>query len=256
MMELIDTHSHLEEIQDLHESIERAEKSGVSAIIAVGMNYESNQRTLKISGTYGHMVVYPALGIHPWNLDISQRESNLNLIVENIREIVAIGEIGLDYWLKETRKDHSKRELQKEVFKDLLDLSKHHRKPAIIHCRGAWEDAMDLVRQAEIKKAVFHWYSGPMEILEKILDYGYHISATPAAEYSEKHQAAIIRTPLERLLLETDSPVEYQGKRSEPSHVLKTLEAVARIKDISREQVAKVTTKNAIEFFNLESNQY
>jgi len=111
---------------------------------------------------------------------------------------------------------------------------------------------LNLVRQAEITHAVFHWYSGPMEILDKILDYGYLISATPAAEYSEHHKAAIIRTPLDSLLLETDSPVVYQGERSEPSHVFKTLDAVSTIKGVSKEQVAKTTTNNAIKFFDLE----
>jgi len=86
MIRLIDTHSHLEEIQDLTGSIERAEKSGVSAIIAVGMNYESNRRTLEISGECGDIVVYPAQGIHPWNLDVSQLEKNINSIEENIRK--------------------------------------------------------------------------------------------------------------------------------------------------------------------------
>ena len=251
MIRLIDTHSHLEEIQDLNVSIERAENAGVSAIIAVGMDYESNQRTLEFSGTYGGITVYPALGIHPWNLDISKLELNIHLIEEHIQKVVAIGEIGLDYWLKETRKDLSKRALQKKVFKTLLGLSKHHKKPAIIHCRGAWEDALHLVCQAEIKKAVFHWYSGPIEILDKIMAYGYYMSATPAAAYSKSHQRAINKAPLGSLLLETDSPVVYEGERSEPSHVLKTLDAVSRIKGVSKEQVAMTTTENAIDFFNL-----
>jgi TatD DNase family protein len=106
---------------------------------------------------------------------------------------------------------------------------------------------------AQIQKAIFHWFSGPIEVLAKVLGHGYFISATPAAAYSEKHQRAIARTPLENLLLETDSPVEYEGKAAEPADVCKTLEAVAKIKGAKREEVAEITTRNALVFFDLES---
>ncbi|MBW2031059.1 MAG: TatD family hydrolase, partial [Deltaproteobacteria bacterium] len=162
------------------------------------------------------------------------------------------GEIGLDYWTKAARKDPGQRNLQKEVFSTLLDLCKRLSKPAIIHCRGAWEDCPGLVMDMQIEKAVFHWFSGPLEVLDQLLDRGYFISATPAAAYSEKHQAAIARAPLDHLLLETDSPVIYQGKASEPAHVFKTMKEVARIKGVTEEQVAEITTMTALKFFGLE----
>jgi TatD DNase family protein len=187
-------------------------------------------------------------------LKVSQLESAISFIEENIQRAVAIGEIGLDFWLKEVRKDPSKKSVQKEVFKTLLELSKRYKKAAIIHARGAWEDCLEMTIEAEVSKGVFHWYSGSLEILESVLSSGYFISATPAAAYSKEHQAAIAQTPLESLLLETDSPVEYQGIKSGPVDVLKTLEEVARIKEIGKELVAKTTTENALKFFELESN--
>jgi TatD DNase family protein len=253
MIKLFDGHTHLEEIGDLRGAIDRAGESGVFFIVTVGSDYQSNKRALEISGTYERTVVYAALGIHPWNLQTRQLDTTFRFIEENMVKAVAVGEIGLDYWIKRARKDPSDRELQKQVFGRLLDLGKKTNKPAIVHCRGAWEDCLELVMEAQIQKAVFHWFTGPVEVLEKVLAHGYIISATPAAAYSEKHQRAIARTPLERLLLETDSPVEYEGKAAEPADVRRTLEAVAKIKGVKKEEVAGITTRNALQFFDLEA---
>ena len=254
MIRLFDGHTHLEEIGDLSGAIARAGKSGVFSIVTVGSDYASNKRALEIAGRYERTVVHAALGIHPWNLKAEQMETTLLFIEENMGKAVAVGEIGLDYWIKRARREASDRELQKEVFVKLLDLSKRTNKPAIVHCRGAWEDCVHLVMEAQIQKAIFHWFSGPIEILEKVLGHGYFISATPAAAYSEKHQRAIARAPLESLLLETDSPVAYHGKEAEPADVFKTLEAVAEIKGVEKEEVAEITTRNAFKFFDLEVN--
>lgn len=250
-MRLFDGHTHLEDIEDLNGAIARAGNAGVFSIVAVGSNYDSNKRTLEISGEYDNTVVYPALGIHPWELKTDPLERTFRFMETHMEKAVAVGEIGLDYWIKSARKDPAERDLQKEVLGRLLDLSKRFKKPAIIHCRGAWEDCLGLVIEAQIVKAVFHWFSGPLEVLDKLLDRGYFISATPAAAYSEKHQRAVARAPLEHLLLETDSPVSYQGQSSEPAHVFKALEAVAKIKGMNKEEVAEITTKNALEFFDM-----
>lgn len=254
MISLIDTHTHLEVIEGLNDAITRAERSGVFAIIAVGSNHESNKRVLEISGKYGNTTVYPALGIHPWNLKASELDTAISFIEENVQRAVAIGEIGLDFWLKEVRKDPSRKGLQKEVFKTLLELCKRYEKPALIHARGAWEECLAMTIEAQVDRGVFHWYSGSLEILDKVLRSGFFISATPAAAYSKEHRAAISKTPLENLLLETDSPVEYQSLKSEPADVYKTLDEVARIKEIGKEQVAKITNENALKFFEIESN--
>ncbi|MDY7031703.1 MAG: TatD family hydrolase [Thermodesulfobacteriota bacterium] len=248
---LIDTHTHLEEVDDMSGAIERAEEAGIAHIIAVGSNHESNKRILEISGKYGKTQIHAAFGLHPWGLDASEVDSTLCFIEENMKKAIAVGEVGLDFWSKEARKDSKRRDLQKEVFKRLLHLSKQYNKPVLIHARGAWEECFYLTRDAKISKAVFHWYSGPLEVLESILNSGYLISATPAAEYSEKHQRAIMKTPLERILIETDAPVEYQGKRSEPADLLRSLDAVSKLKGVQRETVADITTRNGLNFFDL-----
>jgi TatD DNase family protein len=108
-----------------------------------------------------------------------------------------------------------------------------------------------MVRDSGIDKAVFHWYTGSLEILEKIINDGYYVSATPALAYSPPHQAAMKAAPIERILVETDSPVEYQGKVSEPADLTMTLSELANLKNMEREEVQQITTNNAKRFFGI-----
>src|SRR4030042_992510 len=141
------------EIKDLHSAIERAKQRGIIAIVAVGSDYESNNQVLEIAGEYSSFV-YPALGLHPWNLEVSPLERNHQFIEDNINNIVAIGEVGLDYQ-KELIKKSSK-DWQKGVLKSILALSKRYNKPVILHSRYAWRDSFTLVKEAAVAKAIFH----------------------------------------------------------------------------------------------------
>ena len=256
MFKLIDTHAHLDEIEDLESVLASARESGVVAIVAVGTNHQANQRVMELSHQYPGFAC-PALGLHPWNLDTmapAQVDQAIEFIEANINDIIAIGEIGLDYD-KRILKVASKGR-QQEVLKRLLALARVHKKPISVHSRYAWKDCFDLVKGAGIDKAVFHWFTGFSSVLREILDAGYYISATPAAEYHEEHRRAIKEAPLEKLLLETDCPVFYGREnryRSQPADVLRSLKAVAAIKSIDEATVALHTTKNALEFFNLRA---
>lgn len=243
-MRLIDTHAHLDEFTDINPVVERAKRSGVVAIIAVGASPTSNEKTLSLSRSY-RGYVFPALGIHPWEVE-SDVEAEIGVIERELDDCVAVGEIGLDYWIEKDR------EVQRSVFKRLLELAVESDKPVSIHARGAWEDVYRLVEGSGIKRGVFHWYSGPPEVLRSIVDDGYFVSATPATEYSKAHREAIKNTPLNRILLETDSPVKYRGVEAEPATVLKTLKFVAALKDIAEEKVSEKTTENAVELFRLD----
>ncbi|MBM4401312.1 MAG: TatD family deoxyribonuclease, partial [Crenarchaeota archaeon] len=228
MFRLVDAHAHLEDLKDLEGAIRRAADAGVVAVITVGSDYDSSLFALKISKKEDcGLKVYPALGVHPWNISQNGVESTLDFIESKVDEAVGIGEVGLDYWYKEVRKDLEKKRLQREVFEILLKTAKRHNKPVIIHSRGAWKECVDMAVEAEVEKAVFHWFTGPIEVLRRLLEQGYFVSATPAAEYSREHRNVIENTPLENLLLETDSPVNYHGVEAEPAHVTRSLEAVA-----------------------------
>ncbi|MEM2273138.1 MAG: TatD family hydrolase [Candidatus Bathyarchaeia archaeon] len=253
-MELIDTHAHLESVTDLKGAIRRAAKTGVIAIIAMGSDYESNMWVLNESQKYEtkKLKIYPALGLHPWGLDLSKVRETIELIEKNIDNIVALGEVGLDYWYKEARRSDEVREVQREVFWRILNLAKKNNKPLSIHSRGAWIDCVDMVIEAGVKKAIFHWFSGPLDALKKLLDHGYYISATPAATYSKEHRKIIEKTPIENIVLETDTPVIYAGESSEPAHIFKALNAVAELKGENIKVVAEKTTENARKIFRIE----
>jgi TatD DNase family protein len=252
-MELIETHAHLEILERLDEALARAEEAGVVAVVTMGTDLKSNRWVLNEGTRHQReeLKVYPAVGLHPAGLDASKIDDNLKLIKENIDKAVAVGEIGLDYWYKEVRKDEEKKALQRDLFRKLLDIAEKHGKPVSIHSRGAWADSVDITIQSGIRKAVFHWFTGSTDDLGKLLDHGYYVSATPAAAYSKEHRAIIEKTPLEHMLLETDSPVSYRGETSEPSHILKSLSAVALLKSIKAENVAEQTTENARRVFGI-----
>lgn len=241
---LVDGHAHLNELRDLPESLQEARAVGVRGIIAVGMDIESNEKILQIAGTETQFV-YPALGYHPWVIREDEIEANLSFVREHAREGVALGEIGLDYKIK------VKKELQWKVFGRLLDIGLESEKPVIVHCRFSHRRALDMVRERKIERAVFHWYSGPLRLLDEIFEAGYLISATPALAYSPPHQEAIKRAPIERILLETDTPVSYQGRESRPKDVRITLEEVSRLKKLDPSLVTERTTQNASRFFQL-----
>ena len=246
---IIDTHAHLEEIEDLDSAIERAREAGVIAVVAVGCDYKSNNEVLEIAARYSSFV-YPALGLHPMNLDGFSIDNDLQFIEANIQNIVGIGEIGLDY--KKDVITRASKDLQKEVLKDVLALAGRYNKPALLHSRYAWRDTFDKVDEAQLEKAVFHWYTGPTNVLRDILSRGYYVSITLAAEYHEEHRRVVKEANLESLLLETDSPVPYRGHRAEPADAARSLAALAELKGLSPDIIATRTTENAMKLFEIK----
>ena len=251
---LIDTHAHLDEMEDLDSAIGRARLAGVAGIIAVGQDLSSNNKNLELSSRYPGYV-YPALGLHPWaigRLDEAQLEQNINFISENLHRAAALGEVGLDYdkrVLKTAGKD-----MQKEVLRRLLALALRHDKPVSLHSRYAWKDALEEVKSAGITRLVFHWYTGFSSTLAELIEAGYYISATPAAEYHDEHRHAVREVPVDRLLLETDCPVTYgreQRYRSQPSDVVRSLKAAAAIKSIDQAELSLRARENTARLFNI-----
>jgi TatD DNase family protein len=253
--QLIDTHAHLDEIEDPEQVVTEARAAKLIAIIAVGSDYESNQRVLNLANTYSNFV-YPTLGLHPQNLEGADIELNIEFIKAHMQELVGIGEIGLDYH-KRVRARAGK-DLQKYVLKELLELSRTHEKPALIHSRYAWQDALNLVIDSQVERAVFHWYTGTSSVLRDIISHGYYISATPAVEYHEEHRRAVKATPLARLLLETDCPVVYRRGtdyeyESRPSDTARVLKAVSLLRGVDEDEIAVITTDNASRLFGIQN---
>jgi TatD DNase family protein len=249
-MRIIDTHAHLSDLGDMDGVIERARNTGIGAIVAVSANLATCKKTLEWADAYPEYV-YPALGIHPTEWAGDDIPSTISFIEEHIEGCLAIGEIGLDFWCREARKSKEIREIQRELYRDQLLMAREHGKPVSVHGRGSWEDALRLAREHGPERIIFHWYSGPLDVLGEILDSGYLISATPASEFSKHHRAALLEAPLERIVIETDSPVSYHGKQAEPADILLTLRSLADLKGTSEEETAQMTTRNAERFFQI-----
>jgi TatD DNase family protein len=127
-------------------------------------------------------------------------------------------------------------------------------KPVSFHSRYAWKDSLALIKEVGVKRLVFHWYTGFSSTLRELVEAGYYISATPAAEYHDEHRRAVREVPIDRLLLETDCPVPYGRENkytSQPSDVLRSLKAAAEIKGIDEKELAVQTTMNAKRLFGL-----
>jgi TatD DNase family protein len=216
----------------------------VRGIVGVGTDLASNEKILRLSVRFPKLV-FPAVGLHPWRLDGIDLQAHLDFIVKELPGCIALGEVGLDFALPTSRQE------QEEVLRGLLAIARREKKPVLLHARRAWPEALQLLKMQGIERAIFHWYSGPPDILQQVIAQGYFVSATPAAAYSERHRQAIRAAPLDRLVLETDAPESYQGVRSEPQDLLKTLRSVSEIKGQPCGEIAFHTYRNSLAFFRL-----
>jgi len=243
-VKLIDTHAHLDEVPDLEGALKRAQDAGIQAVVGVGTDLESNEKILRLAERFPHFVL-PAVGLHPWRLDGADLDAQVRFLEKELSRCVALGEVGLDFAIP------TPREKQEEALRRLLTLAFREKKPVLLHARRAWGEALKMLESFPIPRAIFHWYSGPLDVLQNVFERGYFISATPAAAYSQKHRRAVEIAPLDQIVLETDAPEAYRGVASEPGDVLNTLQAVSELKKKSVEEIALQTYRNVIHFFQL-----
>jgi TatD DNase family protein len=251
---LIDTHCHLDFPEfnaDREEVIERARGQGINYIVNIGSSLEGSKKSLELSQKYDF--IYSTIGLHPHEADGFSPEVK-HLLEELARKdkVVAIGETGLDYY-----KNYSKAENQKTLFEFSVKLARDLGLPLVIHNRQAQDDTLKVLKQALPQKAVVHCFSGDENFLKECLDLGFFVSFTCNITYKKAGDLRnlVKLTPLVRLLLETDAPFlppeGLRGERNEPTYVKYLCEEIARLKEISIEEVAKTTTNNAKEFFNI-----
>ena len=242
-MKLIDTHAHLDSIENIDTALQEAFAIGVEGIIAVSTdmkacqkNYDIYRRSLSVANVPR---IYLSMGIHPSDARPDDCEPVSDFIQKHAHEISAIGEIGLDFFYKEARHDEAKKGEQRRVFQFFLQLAKQMDLPAIIHSRGAYREAFETVKELGVKRAVFHWWDGPMDVLEDIMKHGYYVSATPNLAYNDKIREMISHVNVNQLLIETDSPVLYRNTKTHeqfeatPKDVLRTLEAYCQLKNVT-----------------------
>jgi TatD DNase family protein len=257
-MNIIDTHAHLDHVASLDMVLKNADTAGVSGIVAVSSDLASMRKIQAIAGQCHKPKIYPAYGIHPGNIQAEEVEEAIVFIRKNISGACAVGEIGLDFWYKWVRKDQLKKDEQRRVFQRQLELAAEFDKPAIIHTRGTWAECLASTKTAGVKCAVFHWYSGPLDVLDGILAAGYYVSASPSLAQSPQSREAIAHAPLERTLIETDSPVFYRdregdgGFTAEPKDVFRTLKAYCELKNLDEQTALTRLNTNARELFQLK----
>ena len=248
---MIDTHCHLYDeklYSNLDQIIINATKANIKKMICIGDNLNTSEKSIKISETYEN--IYATIGIHPHE----SKDANMSYLstIEKKtthKKVVAIGEIGLDYYY-----NFSDSDTQKKVFLNQLKLAKKLNLPTVIHCRDAYEDLYTTILNSKHQKGVIHCFSGSVEFAKKIIDLGFYISFTGMITFVKELENVIRKIDLKHIMIETDSPylapVPYRGKINQPAYVNNVAEKIADIKNISIEEVEKITTNNANLLFN------
>ena len=253
---LIDTHAHID-MQNYSEQFEEilnnAKNNSVEKIIIPGVEPLGFNRIIEIIEKYDN--IYGALGVHPseaktFNDDVSDRM----LLLGTNKKIVAVGEIGLDYYW-----DKSFVELQKEIFIRQIEIAKELRKPVIIHDRDAHSDTFEILKLTKAKDTgvVMHCFSGSAEFAMQCVQEGFYIALGGVVTFKNakkmKEVAKIV--PIEKLLLETDSPYltpePFRGKENQPAYVKYAAEEIARLREIDLDELAQRTSENAMRVFKL-----
>ncbi len=254
---LIDTHCHLDFAQfdtDREAVIKRAGDAGIGFILNVGSSIEGSRHSIELAKKYER--IFASVGIHPHEVG-NLSEDGIKNLEEMLKEpkVLAIGEVGLDYFKSEVPK-----ETQKICLRDFIELAKTKNYPLIIHNREADEDILEILKNSLGSKitGVMHCFSGDENFLKNCLNMGLYISFTCNLTFKNAGRLREITklVPIERLLLETDAPFlapqVFRGRRNEPSYIRYLAEELAGIKQISFEEVARITTENAIRLFRFQ----
>jgi len=254
---LVDTHAHLnfEDFdKDREEVIRRAFEGGIKAIINVGTNYKTSKKAVEIAEKYDKGV-FAAIGLHPIHTDEGFDYEKYKELGRS-KKVVAIGEVGLDYWRKPEDKEEFKifQEKQKEILLKQLSLANDLNLPVIFHCRKAHDDLIKILHGTAPSKlkGVVHCFTGKWQQAEKYLEVGFYLGFNGII-FKLNLNDVIKKTPLDRILIETDcpflTPPDFSEKRNNPLGVRYVAQRVAEIKNITFEEVAEKTTKNAEKLF-------
>lgn len=257
---MIDTHCHLStenvDYNKIDNILDKMQQAGVTHAITVGTTVQDSIKNIEISNKYPN--IYCGVGVHPEELDAFDYNALENLIKENLnKKLVAVGEIGLDYYWRKDNKEE-----QIEIFKAQIELAKKYNLPIVVHCREAYGDCLDVLKQyykaGDQNSGVIHCYAGSIEWAKEIIKLGFLISFTGVVTYNNAKNVQEVAkwVNLDKFMVETDSPfltpVPFRGKENDPSLVKYTLEFIANLKNENVEKIDKITTKNAIKLFRLK----
>jgi TatD DNase family protein len=255
-MKLVDTHCHLtfDDLgRDIDAVIARSRQAGVNGWITVGTDPQHNRKAIELAERFENM--YAAIAIHPHDAKTVTADTLKELReLGNNNKVVAIGETGLDYHY-----NFSLHEEQRKVFAEHLKMAAERNLPVIVHCREAFDETMEILEQfRDVKKVVFHCFSGSGEQAKIVLDYGFYISFTGVVTFknAEKTRRAAEVVPLDRLMVETDCPYMSpepmrKQKINEPALMIHTAERLAELKGMGLADFAEAVTATTKTFFTL-----
>jgi TatD DNase family protein len=238
--------------KDRTEVLERARRAGVEAIIAVGENLADATKNLELAKKYP--MLKPAAGLYPTHLDLNQAHEMADFIRQNASRLAAIGEVGLDYWVIKEAPD---RELQREILKGFIELSKALNLPLNIHSRSAGRHAIALLLENNAARVQMHAFDGKAGAALPAVEAGYFFSIPPSVVRSRQKQKLVKQLPLSCLLVETDSPVlgPSPNERNEPANILQSIKSIATLKNVAEEAVMAAVSENSEKLYgNLISN--
>ena len=246
-----DTHCHIykEYYENIDEILKNAKENKINRMINNGCDKKSNSEVLELIGKYENM--YGALGIHPENVEEYIQE-DIKLIEKqlNHKKVIAIGEIGLDHHYTKENK-----EKQKKLLEEQLSLAERYHLPVIIHSREATEDTINILKNYKTK-GVIHSFSGSLETAKIYIKMGYLLGINGVITFQNSKLKDVIREiPLENIVLETDSPYltpePFRGKRNEPARILEIAKFISELKEISIEELARITNDNIKRIFDI-----
>lgn len=225
----IDVHAHLFFVKEIPEDI---------IIVNTGLDYETNEKVLSLN----RKNIFKAIGCHPSSLD----ERTFDQIIKNKDKIIAIGEIGMDFY------KYRRFEKQEEIFKRMLEMAEELEKPVIIHSRGAEYKILEIIKRYDVR-FLMHSYTGTLKILKEFLDMGGYFSIPSIILRSQNFRSLAEKLPVERVFFETDSPFmsPFKGKKNHPKNIRIAYEEFSGIKGIEIEDLKKVVRKNFEDFFEL-----
>ncbi len=253
----IDTHSHIhfrKEFPDVEEILARAKLAGVSRQIIVGCTVKDSYEALEFVKAHKDFSLWATLGVHPhnandWNDEISER---FRLTVQHEKKVVALGEMGLDYFRNFQPKD-----VQEKAFREQLLLAKDLDLPVVVHVRDAWEDALNILHESGNTKVILHCFTGELQYAKTCWERGYHTSFSGVLTYPKNEYLREVarQAPAENILLETDcpylTPQVLRGKRNEPAFMVETAKVLAEARGVKLEKIGEQTTSNALKLFGV-----
>lgn len=264
-MRYVDSHCHLDMLpgwvegdlsledswREIEAAVQRAHDAGVEWILNPGSTWKETPAVLAVAERFSH--VFASVGIHPHEADTWDDGSYARLKgLAAHGKVRAIGEIGLDYYY-----DHGSREAQHRAFREQLRLARELDLPVIVHTRDAEDDTVAILKEEGATHGVIHCFTGTTALAEATLAMGFHVSFSGVVTFkrSEELRATAKVVPMERLLIETDSPYlappPHRGKRNEPAYVVKIAETLAELHGVGLAELAERTTENALRLFNI-----